>query len=70
MGSRRFRLSPMDWRKVFVGFGLAMAGAASAWVVGELVPALQASADPRLLILAAVLSAAINLLRKWMSDTS
>lgn len=63
----RFSITTDDWKKVGRGFGIALSGAALAWVAAELVPMLESSTDPRVLLLAAVLSAAVNTLRKWVA---
>ena len=63
----RYSITTDDWKKVGRGFIVALAGAALAWVVAELVPTLETSADPRVLLLAAVLSATVNALRKWLA---
>lgn len=67
--SPRFSLSKSDWLKISKGLMLALAGALLAWVLTELVPTLEASSDPRLLFIAAVLSAVVNVIRKWITDT-
>lgn len=68
-GSPRFLLSNEDWQKIGRGLLIALAGAILAWVIAELVPTLETSTDPRLLFLAAILSALVNALRKWLTDT-
>ena len=69
MGSPRFLLSNDDWLKIGRGLLIALVGAVLAWVLAELVPTLEASTDPRLLFIAAVLSALVNAMRKWLTDT-
>ena len=65
----RFSLGSVDWRKILTGFGLALAGAVLTWAAAEAIPALKESDDPALLLTAAILSAVINVLRKWLTDT-
>jgi hypothetical protein len=69
MGSARFLLANDDWKKVGTGLWIALAGAVLAWGAAELIPSMQQSANPRVLLAAAVLSALVNALRKWLTDT-
>lgn len=68
-GSPRFLISNDEWRKIGRGLLIALAGAVLAWMIGTLIPALEESTDQRLLFLAAILSALVNALRKWLTDT-
>ena len=70
MGSPRGKLSSLDWRKIGTGLGVGVAGAVLAWVTASLVPALEAGGDEGMLLLAAVLAAGANAVRKWLSDTT
>jgi len=69
MSSPRFLLSTTDWRKIGTGLILALIGALLAWVSETVIPILQDSPDSMKLLLAAVLAAAVNVIRKWMTDT-
>lgn len=69
MASPRFMLSAEDWLKIGRGLLIALVGALLTWVLAELIPTLEGSQDPRLLFIAAILSALVNALRKWLSDT-
>lgn len=73
--SRPFELSRDDLRSILRGAGLAVAGAVLTWAATILVPALQ-SGDPfewrglLSLLAAAVVSALVNTLRKYVGDNS
>ena len=69
MASPRFLLSTADWRKIGTGLILALIGALLAWVSETVIPILQDSPDTAKLLLAAVLAAAANAIRKWLTDT-
>lgn len=68
-GSPRFLLSNDDWKKIGTGLWIALIGTVLAWAIADLIPTLETSTDPRLLFLAALLSAIVNALRKWLTDT-
>lgn len=68
-GSPRFLISNNEWKKIGRGLLIALIGAVMAWAIAELIPTMEASTDPRLLFLAAMLSALVNALRKWLTDT-
>jgi len=55
-----------QWLKIAKGLGLALGGAAIAYASTVVVPALQDSGNPTLLIVAAVASALINVARKFI----
>jgi len=69
MASPRFLLSKADWKKIGTGLLLAIIGAVLAWVSETLIPLLQDSPDSAKLLLAAVLAATVNVIRKWLTDT-
>jgi len=69
MASPRFLLSKTDWKKIGTGLILAIIGAVLAWVSETLIPLLQEQPDSMKLLLAAVLAAAVNVVRKWLTDT-
>ena len=66
-GSKSFALNATDWRKVFMGLVVALAGAASAWLT-EQVPGIDFGNYS--LIAAAVGATLANLLRKFVADNS
>ncbi len=69
MPSPPFELSSIDWKKILRGLLIALAGAVLAWVSEQLIPVLQESNEAVLLLVAAVLSAIVNAVRKWITDT-
>lgn len=54
-----------QWKSITRGAVVAVLGALAAYGTASVIPALQASNDPRLLLLAAVLSVVVNVIRKW-----
>lgn len=72
MASPRYKVDGTDWQKLLIGLGIALGGAAIAWVATELIPFLkdkgEATDNALLLTLAAFLSFAVNFVRKWYKD--
>jgi hypothetical protein len=66
-GSNKFSLNATDWRKVFVGLLVALAGAGAAWLTEQL-PGVDLGNYS--LIAAAVGATLANLLRKFVADNS
>lgn len=62
-----------DGKKLAIGFGLAMAGAALTWIASTLIPALEqegnATNNAILLFIAGLLATLVNAGRKWITDT-
>ena len=54
----------MDWKKVGIGALIALGGALTSYVSTIVIPAMEASGDATLLLVAAVASIAINALRQ------
>lgn len=69
MGSPRFNMSADDWKKVGIGFLIAIAGAALAFIAEHVIPLLNEAENQWFMLLAALLAVAVNFLRKWLSDT-
>jgi len=69
-GSKPLALNTTDLKKTATGLGLALLGAVLAYASTEFVPLLEDSTDQTKLFLAAVLSAAVNFGRKWLTDNT
>ena len=54
----------MDWKKVGIGAMIALGGSLFSYVSTIVIPAMEASGDATLLLVAAVASIAINALRQ------
>ena len=54
----------MDWKKVGIGALIALGGALFSYVSAIVIPAMEASGDATLLLVAAVASIAINAIRQ------
>lgn len=52
------------WKKVLKGLGIAVAGAILAYASSAVIPALNESGNPTLLIVAALASALVNAIQK------
>lgn len=64
-GSNRFQLSSYDWRKIFIGLGVALAGAALTYVSQVITTIDFGSWTP---IVVAGFSVLANVIRKWISE--
>ena len=69
-GSKPLQMNSTDLKKAAMGLLMAVVGAALAYISTEYIPLLQESSDSEKLFLAAILSAAVNFLRKWVTDQS
>jgi hypothetical protein len=58
----------MDWKKVGIGALIALGGALTSYVSTIVIPAMQASGNATLLMVAAFASVAINIARKALEN--
>lgn len=63
--SNRFSLNSYDWKKIFIGLGVALAGAALTYVSQIITTTDFGSWTP---IVVALFSFLANIVRKWISE--
>lgn len=64
-GSNRFTLNSYDWKKIFIGLGVALAGAALTYF-SEIITTIDfGSWTP---VVVAAFSVLANVVRKWISE--
>lgn len=67
--SKRFRLSPHDFKGIFTGAAIAAAGVVLALLTGETVTGVDMD-SPLAVVLSGLFAIAVNLLRKFVTDTT
>lgn len=68
-GSKNFALSKADWKKIGKGAVVAGVGGVIAYFLSDVVPQIGSDKDTTI-ILTAGAAVLLNLLRKWVGDTS
>lgn len=67
MGSARFALDSIDWKKIWKGFLIAMAGPLALWLADT---AGYVDVQIGVPVIAGLIGVVVNIIRKWVADNT